>query len=151
MHKIYSKVQPDKLLHICYNTYNDAFHDVTQLGKDVIRQDLIPSEEFLQLAHITIKKEGHRFRPHKHIFKSKRAEALTIAQEAWVILSGKIMATFYDLDNSIIHEEILNPGDVSITLYGGHTYESLEFNTQVLEFKTGPYEGQKLDKEFIEE
>ena len=151
MYKIYSKVQPDKLLHICYNIHEDAFRGVTQLGKDVIRQDLIPDEEFLQLAHITVKNEGHRFRPHKHLFKSKKAEALSIAQEAWVILSGKIMATFYDLDNSMISVKILKVGDVSITLYGGHTYESLECNTQVLEFKTGPYEGQKLDKEFIEE
>ena len=32
---------------------------------------------------------------------------------------------------------------------GGHTYEILESDTLVYEYKTGPYEGQKLDKEFI--
>ena len=130
MKKIYSKVEPHILLHICYSTYKDAFRGVTQLGKDVVREDLVPEDQFLQAAHITIKKEGHRFRPHKHIPKAK-VGGLVIAQEAWVVLSGKIMATFYDLDNSMIRVEILNPGDLSITLQGGHTYEALESNTHV--------------------
>jgi len=43
----------------------------------------------------------------------------------------------------------LRPGDASFTLYGGHTYEILEDDTIVYEYKTGPYEGQKLDKTFI--
>jgi len=38
---------------------------------------------------------------------------------------------------------------LSITLYGGHTYEIMEDDTLVLEFKSGPYYGQKLDKEFM--
>lgn len=154
MIKLYSNVEPGKLLHICYSTYYDAFQGVTQLGKDVVREDLIPENEFLQLAHITIKNENHRFRPHKHLFKELNQHhsiVTTIAQESWVVLSGKINATFYDLDDTVIHEEILNPGDLCVTLYGGHTYESLESNTHVLEFKTGPYEGQALDKEFIQE
>ena len=46
-------------------------------------------------------------------------------------------------------EEILNQGDASFTLYGGHNYQILEDDTIVYEYKTGPYEGQKLDKTFI--
>ena len=44
---------------------------------------------------------------------------------------------------------ILKQGDASFTLYGGHTYEILENDTLVYEYKTGPYEGQRLDKEMI--
>jgi hypothetical protein len=152
MIKLYSNVEQHagELLHICYSTYKDAFNGVTQLSKNVIRQDLIPEDEFLQLAHITIKNAGHKFRPHKHLYKPALVQNV-IAQESWVILSGKIKAIFYDLDDTIIHTEILKEGDVSITLRGGHTYEVLDNNTQVLEFKTGPYEGQLLDKQFIEE
>jgi len=150
MIKIYSKTDPHILLHLCYNIYRDAFNnDVTIAGKDVVRQDLIPEDQCLQLAHVTIKTEGHKFRPHKHIPRFPKYGNQIIAQESWVVLSGKIKVIFYDFDDTIIHEEILNPGDLSITLQGGHTFEVLEANTQILEFKTGPYEGQILDKEFI--
>ena len=46
-------------------------------------------------------------------------------------------------------EPILKPGDASFTLEGGHNYLILEDNTLVYEYKTGPYEGQALDKTFI--
>ena len=49
----------------------------------------------------------------------------------------------------MIHEDVLCAGDFSVTLYGGHNYEILEKNTFVYEYKTGPYYGVKLDKEFI--
>ena len=55
----------------------------------------------------------------------------------------------YDIDDQIIAEPILKAGDASFTLYGGHTYSILEDNTIVYEYKTGPYEGQNLDKTFI--
>ena len=56
----------------------------------------------------------------------------------------------YDIDNAtILATPILEQGDASFTLYGGHTYEILEEETIVYEYKTGPYEGQELDKRFI--
>jgi hypothetical protein len=55
----------------------------------------------------------------------------------------------YDIDDTIIHTPILHKGDCSITFYGGHTYEILEDNTVVYEYKTGPYYGLQNDKEFI--
>mgnify|MGYP003674399210 FL=1 len=56
----------------------------------------------------------------------------------------------YDIDNTtILATPILEAGDASFTLYGGHTYEILEENTIVYEYKTGPYEGQELDKRFL--
>jgi len=51
----------------------------------------------------------------------------------------------------IIDTPILNAGDASFTLEGGHTYEILEDNTIVYEYKTGPYEGQQNDKKFLNE
>ena len=39
--------------------------------------------------------------------------------------------------------------DISFTLFGGHTYEILEDNSMIMEYKTGPYFGQKQDKVFI--
>ena len=51
---------------------------------------------------------------------------------------------------AIIAEPVLEPGDASFTLEGGHTYTILEDDTLVYEYKTGPYEGQELDKVFID-
>ena len=72
-----------------------------------------------------------------------------IAQESWVVVKGSVKCTFYDIDDTIIATPILYSGDASFTLLGGHTYEILENDTIVYEYKTGPYEGQKLDKVFI--
>ena len=52
-------------------------------------------------------------------------------------------------DNTVVATPILTQGDISITLKGGHTFEILEDDTIVYEFKTGPYEGVELDKKFI--
>ena len=90
------------------------------------------------------------FRPHKHITK-ERTYKEQIAQESWVVIKGRVKCKFFDIDDSLIAEPILGPGDASFTLYGGHTYEILEEDTVVYEYKTGPYEGQELDKTFLNE
>ena len=66
------------------------------------------------------------------------------------MITGKVRCILYDTDNTVIATPILEAGDASFTLYGGHTYEILEEDTIVYEYKTGPYEGQQLDKEFID-
>ena len=92
--------------------------------------------------------KGTTFRPHKHITKERTYEA-QIAQESWVVIKGSVKCIFYDIDDTIIATPILRAGDASFTLYGGHTYEILEEETIVYEYKTGPYEGQALDKTFL--
>ena len=135
MEKIYSKVD-GRLLHIVNRIYE--FHG---------RNDLIPDDNFLQCSTLRMDK-GKTFPPHKHITKDRHYPE-QIAQESWVVIRGSVKCILYDLDNTIIATPILKPGDASFTLYGGHTYEILEENTIVYEYKTGPYEGQELDKEFI--
>ena len=66
-----------------------------------------------------------------------------------MVIKGSVKCFFYDLDDKLIQTEILNAGDCSITLSGGHNYEILEEETVVYEYKTGPYEGQIKDKVFI--
>jgi cupin fold WbuC family metalloprotein len=136
MKKIYSKVDPSKLLHIIVRK-----EDITQ-G----RQDIVSEEHFIQCSILNME-EGKTFRPHKHIWKERTRNV--IAQESWIVIQGSVKCIFYDLDDSIIDEPILYPGDASFTLEGGHNYLILEDNTLVYEYKTGPYEGQALDKTFI--
>lgn len=136
--KIYSKINPERLLHIvCQTKFLNA-----------PRHDLVDDEQFLQLAVLKYEK-GKTFKPHKHIFKEVPSQS--IAQESWAVISGKVKAIFYDEDDTIIGERILSAGDLSITLFGGHNYQILEDDTLVLEYKTGPYYGQSLDKVFVDD
>ena len=135
MKKIYSKIQPNKLLHIVTSV------DEIKSG----RIDVVPEEEYLQLAILKMNK-GKTFLPHKHIIKEKITD---IAQESWLVYEGKVKCTFYDLDDSILDEPIIEKGGISITLRGGHNYLIISDNTTVLEYKTGPYLGQEFDKQFI--
>lgn len=136
MEKIYSRIRPDTLLHII-NTRDEI---------GLTRQDLCPPEEFLQLACFSLPK-GKKFRAHKHLSSERTTN---IPQESWVVIKGAVKAILYDLDDTIIREAILKPGDCSITFRGGHNYESMEDDSLVYEYKTGPYLGQIMDKTFID-
>lgn len=136
MLKIYSNINKDKLLHIV----------VKKEDMKSGRFDIIDPSNFLQCSMLNMEK-GKTFKPHKHIWKERKRN--TISQESWIVVSGSVKCFFYDLDDQIIEEIILYPGDCSFTLEGGHNYLILEDNTLVYEYKTGPYEGQELDKKFI--
>jgi cupin fold WbuC family metalloprotein len=138
MEKIYSKVDPNKLLHIIVRK-----EDLTP-G----RVEVVPEDQFIQCALLNMEK-GKTFKPHKHIRKERTRNV--IAQESWIVIQGSVKCIFYDLDDQIISTPILYPGDASFTLEGGHNYEIQEDNTLVYEYKTGPYEGQALDKTFIDD
>lgn len=135
MEKIYSRCSPE-LLHIIVR--KEEF----QNG----RQDLIDSHNYIQCSMLQLDK-GKTFKPHKHNVRERSWNI--IAQESWHVVRGRVKCIFYDLDDKIIAEPILEEGDTSFTLSGGHNYEILEDGTQVLEYKTGKYEGQAIDKTFI--
>ena len=136
MEKIYSKTIPDKLLHVVVR------------GSEIEsgRTDLISEDNFIQCSTLKLQK-GATFKPHKHIWKNRCRDI--IAQESWIVVVGSVKCVFYDLDDQIIADVILQAGDASFTLEGGHNYVILEDNTVVFEYKTGPYEGQQFDKIFI--
>jgi cupin fold WbuC family metalloprotein len=136
MEKIYSKVDPKKLLHVIVRK-----EDITP-G----RIEVVPENNFIQCALLNMEK-GKTFRPHKHIWKERTRNV--IAQESWVVIQGSVKCILYDTNEQIIATPILYPGDSSFTLEGGHNYEIQEDDTLVYEYKTGPYEGQSLDKTFL--
>ena len=136
MKKIYSKIEPDTLLHMVFRKQDMIDNE---------RVNISSSEEFLQLASLNLN-EGKTFKPHKHVYYEKTT---TIAQESWVVIQGSVKVFYYDLDDKIIAEEIIYPGDCSLTYRGGHNYLIMEDGTLVYEYKTGPYLGVESDKEFI--
>jgi hypothetical protein len=138
MIKIYSRNDVSKLCHIIVKKED--------INKE--RIDIIPEDNFLQLSTLNLK-DGKTFRPHRHIWKD--GEQKVIAQESWVVIEGQVIVTYYDYEGSTpLANYCIGPGDCSITLLGGHTYEAVG-ECKVYEFKTGPYKGQKLDKRFIDE
>ena len=142
MEIIYSKLKPKKILHIVHRA-NEFYNN-----KERHRKDIVDAKEFIQVSALKMKK-GQKFRPHQHIWKDGEKKA--IAQESWVVIRGSVKCSFYDIDDTILKEPILNVGDCSITLAGGHTYSILEDDTLVYEYKTGPYKGSENDKIFIDE
>ena len=142
MKTITSKVQEGKLLHIVHRLNPDS-------PPTTERTEIAPPDQFLQLCLLRVE-EGRTFPPHKHIWKEPSYDSV-IAQESWIVVRGQVRVNFYDIDDKLLVSEILEQGDCSMTFEGGHSYEILEPNTIVYEYKTGPYLGQKLDKEFINE
>jgi len=141
MEIIYSKVEEGKILHMI-----KRLSEIEE--QEEKRTDIVDAEQFIQCSGLKLQ-NGHTFKPHKHIYK-QRTHRSQIAQESWIVVKGSVKCIFYDLDDTIIAEPILYPGDASFTLAGGHNYLILEDDTIVYEYKTGPYEGQKFDKVFLE-
>jgi len=136
MHYIYSKVDPNKLLHLV-----NRYEEITG------RTNVAPDEQFIQLATLRMSK-GTTFRPHQHIWKPSPTKDV-IAQESWVVIQGSVKVFFYDTDGALLETHEIEQGDCSMTFEGGHTYEILEDDTVVYEYKTGPYQGIDKDKVFL--
>ena len=122
MEKIYSKIKPELLLHV-----------INRISEIEGRTEVIEENNFIQCATLRMEK-GKTFPPHKHIEK-KRTYEKQKAQESWVIIKGRVKCKFYDIDDKLIAEPILGPGDASFTLHGGHTYEILEEDTVFMNIK----------------
>lgn len=109
------------------------------------RTDLSTDSEILQCS-ARILKEGLYIAPHKHL----PIERNTIGtQESWVILEGKLLASVYDEDASLLAEIELGAGSCIVFFGGGHSLKVLNDNTIFFEFKNGPYYGYDNDKHDI--
>jgi len=133
MIKIYSNYIPNKLLHIV-NYLSDCKEE---------RIDICDTDQYLQCAFLSL--DRRKFRAHKHIPRIHSSDNY-IAQESFVIIKGRVKCILYDLDDTILAEHIIGPGDISITFFGAHNYEILEDDTIIYEFKTGPYLGPEKDR-----
>ena len=136
MKRFYSKVDPDILL-FTLNKSEDITYD---------RTDLSPEDQYLQVATKKLSKDT-TFRPHRHL---KLTRQIDKTQEAWVFLSGKVRASFYDIDDSLFLETELSAGDCAVAYNAGHSFIVLEDKTILYEFKNGPYLGIEKDKKFID-
>jgi len=104
---------------------------------------ITPSELFLQVGSWWYQK-GKKLQSHFH--KNLLREA-NRTQEMTYVKQGSMKVTLYSDDKSIINEFILEKGDLAIYAYGGHGYEILSDDTQIIEAKNGPFISVEEDKE----
>jgi len=127
---------------------NNVLHMVYRPDTET-RTDIVDPSQFIQVAYM-IQSEGQHFKPHQHFERNVIYESV-ITQETWIVIKGRVEASYFDRHNTLITRTVLNPGDCTITLGGGHSYKSLEDNTLVYEIKNGPYVGRDNDKEYFTE
>ena len=136
--EIMSSIERDLLLHRIVLWENE-----TAPNSGLERYDFSEHHFRLQVAALMLPR-GQVFPPHLHIDCSELVRRGR-AQEAWVILRGKIRFRYYDLDEAPLgHLDIAAPA-MTFTNAGGHTYEALD-DSLVVEFKSGPYQGADRDK-----
>lgn len=99
-------------------------------------------EEFIQVGSWNYD-NGKELLKHKHNIIEKPSN---LTQETLYIRQGSIKAHVYNTKNEFIEEIIAHEGDVLIMLHGGHGYDILSDDTQVLEIKNGPYVGADADR-----
>ena len=81
----------------------------------------------------------------KHIHKDfDRVASRT--QESVYIKRGSMKVSLYTEDLELFKEFNLFEGDLAVFGYGGHGYEILEDDTQVIETKNGPFISVEADK-----
>ncbi len=106
------------------------------------RIDFTPDTEYLQ-GSCTLLNKNKKIQSHKH--KSNQ-RIINITQEAWLIFRGSVKAKFFDIDDSYFKEIVLTVGDCVVLFNGGHSFNTLEADTILFEFKNGPYYGAKKDR-----
>ncbi|MGA2130355.1 MAG: hypothetical protein ABSG05_01930 [Candidatus Pacearchaeota archaeon] len=132
MEKIFSKVNPNILLHVVHR--EEDFSEP--------RLELSPQDQYMQAVGMILN-EGREVPAHKHLESDKISK---ITQEAVIVIDGLLEAEYYDLDDSLIKKIVLKKGDCSVTFRGGHSFKSLTNNTKIYELKNGPYYGREKDK-----
>lgn len=108
---------------------------------------MTPDEYTLQLGMI-----GHPVGRHikDHVHNPNVHYQVDTIQEFLYIESGKIRATIYDYDWSVIKELDLSQGDILLQVLGGHGFDVIE-PCYLIEVKQGPFPGDKLMKFYRED
>ena len=67
-------------------------------------------------------------------------------QECVYVRKGSMKVTLYKEDLTMFDSFVLKEGDLAVFAYGGHGYEILENDTQIIESKNGPFIDVDTDK-----
>lgn len=133
--KIYSQVDPTLILASILSAADQG------------RVDASGVEEILQVSVMRMPKDK-KISPHSHLPTVRQTQG---TQEAWIIISGQVAVTLYDLNQQPVHNSTLTPGTAMVLFRGGHTFTTLTDNVVLFEVKNGPYFGPALDSVKIDQ
>ncbi len=104
---------------------------------------ITPDDLFIQAGSWYYHK-GKKLASHIH---KKHTRAANRTHECVYVKQGSLKVLLFNEDKQFKDEFILYKGDLAIMANGGHGYEILEDNTQILETKNGPFVDVDTDKE----
>ncbi len=104
---------------------------------------ITPDDLFLQ-AGAWYYQKGKKLASHIHKDYVRTANR---THEIVYVKQGSMKVLLYSSDKVFKEEFFLYKGDLAIMAEGGHGYEILEDNTQILEAKNGPFVDVDTDKE----
>ena len=125
-------------------TYNGQIISIIYRDKDWVKglNFVTPDELFIQVGSWWYDK-GKKLDSHIHKEFDRNA---TRTQETIFVKQGSVKVLLYTEKEEFFQDYILHQGDLAVFGYGGHGYEILEDNTQILESKNGPFISVDKDK-----
>lgn len=124
--------------------HNNKIVSIIYRDKDWIKglNFITPEEMFIQVGSWWYDK-GKRLDSHVH----NDFERLALrTHESVYVRRGAMKVVLYTEDKEFLEEYTLYEGDLAVFAYGGHGYEILEDNTQIIESKNGPFIDVETDK-----
>ena len=103
---------------------------------------ITPDEMFVQVGSWWYDK-GKKLDSHIHNDFDRIA---TRTQESVYVRRGSMKVLLFTEKMEFLQEYVLYEGDPAVFAYGGHGYEILENDTQIIESKNGPFLDVNLDK-----
>lgn len=103
---------------------------------------ITPGELFVQVGSWWYDK-GKRLDSHIHKEFDRVAKR---TNETIYVKQGSVKVFLYSEAEEFIEDYILYQGDLAVFCYGGHGYEILEDDTQIIESKNGPFISVDKDK-----
>ncbi len=96
---------------------------------------------FLQLGTSSYKK-GEKITNHLHL---PRQQVVTRTEEVIFLQKGRMKVSIFDESKNLLHEDLIQEGDIIYLMRGGHGFEPLS-ECQIFEVKQGPYVSRDIDK-----
>ncbi len=103
---------------------------------------ITPDELFIQVGSWWYDK-GKKLDSHIHKEFDRNA---TRTQETIYVKRGAVKVLLFTEKEEFLQDYILYQGDLAVFGYGGHGYEILEDDTQIIESKNGPFVSVDKDK-----
>ena len=125
-------------------THNGQIISIIYRDKDWVKglNFITPDELFVQVGSWWYDK-GRKLDSHIH---KEFDRAATRTQETIYVKQGSVKVLLFTEKEEFFQDYILHQGDLAVFGYGGHGYEIMEDDTQIIESKNGPFISVDKDK-----